>query len=63
VGMVLAMHGGGGGVERKRLRLMGRRWSGGDEEGCGLRVCTKFPLMEFAGIPFRKEVTWLVHRA
>jgi hypothetical protein len=60
VGMVLAMRGGGG-VERKRLRLMGCRWSG-DEEGRGLRVCTKFPLAEFARIPFRKEVTWLVHR-
>ena len=28
--------------------------AGGDVEGCGSRVCAKFPLAEFAGIPFRK---------
>ena len=29
--------------------------AGGYVEGFGLRVWAKFPLAEFAGIPFRKE--------
>ena len=28
--------------------------AGGYVEGCGSRVWAKFPLAEFAGIPFRK---------
>ena len=28
--------------------------AGGYAEGCGSRVWAKFPLTEFAGIPFRK---------
>ena len=32
-------------------------------EGCGLRVCTNFPLVEVANILSGKEAAWLVLRA
>ena len=54
---------GGNGVEHRWMLSMCHRWSGGDVESCGLRVCTKFLLTEFADILSRKEVTCLVCRA
>ena len=50
-------------MDGRRLLLGRRLWSGGDVEGCGLRICANFPLTEFANILSRKEAVWLVLRA